>query len=132
MLAQSQTRFEFTIDEFDCPTFLVNAHDLSQGQLWKMGHFCLSWDEAVTMARDIGLEMPEVWVEVLWDERIIRHLRIDTTRCEGDVIRPAGGFAYDAFDRHVAKWVREEHLQNRGQPHNRVVLLNHLAPEATP
>ena len=100
--------------------------------IWDESNVCLSWDETVTIAQDIGLEMPEVWYDGQWDERVIRHVRIDTDRCEGYVIRTAGGFAYDAFDLHVAKWVRPEHLKNRGQPRNRVVFLNHLAPNAAP
>src|ERR671913_981822 len=38
MLAQSQARFEFPIDEFNRPTLLVNAHHLSRGQLRQIGH----------------------------------------------------------------------------------------------
>src|SRR5918993_5375255 len=38
MLAQSQARFEFPIDELNRPTLLVNAHHLSRGQLRQIGH----------------------------------------------------------------------------------------------
>ena len=38
VLTQSQSRFEFPIDEFDRPTLLVDAHHLSRGQLRQIGH----------------------------------------------------------------------------------------------
>src|ERR671912_2057715 len=43
MLAQSQARFEFPIDELNRPTLLVHAHHLSRGQLRQIGHqdFCV-------------------------------------------------------------------------------------------
>ena len=38
MLAHSQARFEFPIDELNRPTLLVNADDLSRRQLRQIGH----------------------------------------------------------------------------------------------
>lgn len=38
MLAQSQTRFEFPIDDLDRPALLVDAHHLPRGQLRQIGH----------------------------------------------------------------------------------------------
>jgi hypothetical protein len=43
VLAQAQARFQLPVHQLDCPTLLVDAHDLARRQLGQIGHqdFCL-------------------------------------------------------------------------------------------
>jgi hypothetical protein len=38
VLAQPQARFQLPVHELDCPTFLVDAHDLARCQRGQIGH----------------------------------------------------------------------------------------------
>ena len=38
VLAQAQARFQFPVHHLDCPTFLVDTHDLARRQCGQIGH----------------------------------------------------------------------------------------------
>lgn len=55
--------------------------------------------------------MPRVLYRGVFDEEKIKEIEIDSEKQEGYVVRTARGFHYDQFDRHVAKYVRKNHVQ---------------------
>ncbi len=76
------------------------------------GGWCWDWDPTVELAQLIGLQT----VPVLWRGSFNRqfmekfHERLDLTRQEGYVIRPAAGFDFRDFSSSLAKWVRKDHI----------------------
>ncbi|MFJ8014425.1 RNA ligase family protein [Streptomyces sp. NPDC096339] len=75
------------------------------------GDHCLDWDSTVRFLRGLGVPVPRVLWRGVFDERVLRKLRLDTTRQEGYVVRTVAGFAREDFGRRVAKWVRGGHVQ---------------------
>jgi predicted kinase len=78
--------------------------------LWDAQH-CLDWDSTVRFLRGLGIPTPRVLWRGVYDERVIRGLRLDTSRQEGYVVRTADGFEFAQFAERVAKWVRPAHVQ---------------------
>jgi hypothetical protein len=79
--------------------------------IWNEHNHCLSWKDTKEWAALLGLELPPVLYEGTWDEAIIRAITLDLSKQEGYVVRTIVGFAYQDFAKHVAKWVRKEHVQ---------------------
>jgi hypothetical protein len=81
--------------------------------IWDDRNRCLSWSDTQEWAEILELELPTVFYQGLWQESIILELtqNIDSNRCEGFVVRTIEGFDFNNFDRHVAKWVRNNHVQ---------------------
>jgi predicted kinase len=75
------------------------------------GDRCLSWDATVRFATSLGIPIPKVLWRGVFDERVLRKLRLDLTRQEGYVVRAADSFTFDEFRHRVAKWVRTGHVQ---------------------
>lgn len=75
------------------------------------GDRCLSWDATVRFASELGVPTPKVLWRGVFDERVLRRLRLDLTRQEGYVVRVADGFEFADFRCCVAKWVRTGHVQ---------------------
>ncbi|MFJ1865243.1 RNA ligase family protein [Streptomyces sp. NPDC088097] len=75
------------------------------------GDHCLDWDRTVRFLRGLGIPTPRVLWRGVHDERVLRGLRIDTSRQEGFVVRPVAGFERADFGRYVAKWVRVGHVR---------------------
>lgn len=83
--------------------------------VWNEQNWCLSWDETKETAALLGLQtVPELYVGK-WDEAVIKTLFTGMSRYgleqEGYVVRICGGFSYDEFQWHVAKFVRARHVQ---------------------
>ncbi|MFC0436050.1 RNA ligase family protein [Kutzneria buriramensis] len=72
---------------------------------------CLSWDATVRFASRLGMPVPKVLWRGIFDERVLRRIKLDPTRREGYVVRVAEGFAAADFRHSVAKWVRTGHVQ---------------------
>ena len=72
---------------------------------------CLSWDATVRFASGLGIPTPKVLWRGVFDERVLRRLRLDLSRQEGYVVRAADGFEFADFRHRVAKWVRTGHVQ---------------------
>ncbi|BCB22356.1 RNA ligase family protein [Bosea sp. ANAM02] len=99
--------------------------------LWNERNFCLSWDETLEWFALIGssaglsvtpvpviydgIYAPEA-IEEAWQAYLARDIaQAEATgrplqQREGYVIRTAAGFAYRDFRKHVAKWVRPNHV----------------------
>lgn len=79
--------------------------------IWNDQNRALSWDETLEWCRLLGLSpVPELY-RGPWDADWMRALEIDTEVMEGYVVRLADGFAFEAFQDSVAKWVRAGHVQ---------------------
>ncbi|MDX2005999.1 MAG: RNA ligase family protein [Meiothermus sp.] len=98
--------------------------------IWDEHDVCLSWDEVREWAALLELPTPKEFYRGIWDEKTIRAIRVDTQTCEGYVVRTVEGFAYKDFARHVAKWVRPNHIQTDEHWMNRAVVPNKLRTES--
>jgi hypothetical protein len=84
------------------------------------GCTCLSWDDTVTYASVLGLEVVPVIKRCKWDPLYagLSGLQLagimDFTKQEGYVIRPAGAFHLKDFRNVVGKYVRKGHVQTHG------------------
>lgn len=72
---------------------------------------CLGWDETVRTLRGLGIPAPPVLWRGVFDERVLRGLKLDPSRQEGYVVRSVEGFVREEFGRRLAKWVRPHHVQ---------------------
>ncbi|RDJ35084.1 MAG: 2'-5' RNA ligase [Crenarchaeota archaeon] len=76
---------------------------------------CLSWDETEDWADLLGIKTVPILYEGLWDETEIlkcwKGKSFYGLEQEGYVVRLADRFSLDEFDKSVAKFVRENHVQ---------------------
>jgi hypothetical protein len=72
---------------------------------------CLSWNDTLSWADRLGLAMPPVLYEGLWDEKALQALIVNTASSEGYVVRLREAFLYQDFASSIAKWVRAGHVQ---------------------
>lgn len=79
--------------------------------IWDDKNHCLSWDETLEWFRVLGITTPRVIYSGVWNEKLVRSLKLDTEVVEGYVVRLAEQFHYDSFSSSVAKWVRKGHVQ---------------------
>lgn len=78
--------------------------------IWDDQNVCQSWQQTQEWAQLLDLKTPREFYRGLWNEKVISTLAIDTSRCEGYVVRTVENFAYDSFNQNVAKWVRKGHV----------------------
>lgn len=73
----------------------------------------LSWDDTVSLCKELNLEMPDVLYRGTYDEKIIKDIfkSLDKSKHEGIVVRVTDEIPYDDFKRLVGKCVRENHVQ---------------------
>ncbi len=97
--------------------------------IWNEENYCLSWLETLEWADILGLELPRVLYQGLWDEAKIKAIgeNLDCAQCEGYVVRNVEQFHYDDFAKNVAKWVRYNHVQTDENWMYREVIPNKLA-----
>ncbi len=80
--------------------------------IWQ-NEICLSWEDTLEWCELLGLKT----VPILWegppDPEIIHnfHRLIDPQTQEGFVIRAAGQFTLEDFQKNTVKWVRANHIQ---------------------
>lgn len=81
--------------------------------IWTDKNVCLSWDETLEWFTLLGIEPVPVLFDGVYEEfeALKDRMIIDTTRCEGYVLRVADEFAYHEFKRSVGKYVRRDHVQ---------------------
>lgn len=114
-----------------CGENLFARHSISYKQLesyflvfsiWTDENWCLSWGETQEYAEILGLKMVATAAKYRPDytgfsEKIadswLEKAREATEEeeCEGYVIRVSGGFDFSDFGTHIAKYVRESHVQ---------------------
>lgn len=80
--------------------------------IWNEKNVCLSWIETGEWFEMLGIHSVPVLYCGLWDEKLIRELKIDTSTSEGYVVRSTKAFQYENFTHNVAKWVRSDHVQS--------------------
>jgi hypothetical protein len=85
--------------------------------IWNERNECLSWDETKVYAELLGLKTVPVLYDGIWDINTINDLydeyKINNTdEVEGYVVRVADSFSYGLFRWSVAKFVRENHIQD--------------------
>ena len=77
--------------------------------MWN-GLTCLSWDETLDYFELMGIITPRIMYDGIWDENLVRNLKIDTEVQEGYVVRIADSYEYGDFRNVVGKWVRQGHI----------------------
>jgi len=98
--------------------------------IWDDQNMCLDWVQTLEWAALLGLTTPKTMYTGLWDEKYISHMPVDTVRCEGYVVRTTESFPYHAFNKHVAKWVRKQHVTTQDEHWmHREVVPNKLAKD---
>lgn len=95
--------------------------------IWDDQNRCLSWPQTMEWAALLDLKLPREFFHGLWREELISKLSVDIDHCEGFVVRTLQGFSYEDFDRHVAKWVRKNHITTDPNWMNQEIITNHLA-----
>lgn len=80
--------------------------------MWNEKNNCLSWDETVEYCAILDLKTVPVLYRGIWDEKKIRELYNESKRdtMEGYVVRTVDGFHYKDFGKHLAKFVRKNHV----------------------
>lgn len=74
---------------------------------------CLHYDDVISYAQKLDLPMPKVLYRGVFDEKTLRSIanNIDTSICEGYVIRVVESFNSNDMKNCVSKFVREGHVQ---------------------
>ena len=97
--------------------------------IWDEGNRCLGWDETVEWAELLGLHTVPVLYDGVFDRTWFDDFVCDPEVSEGYVVRLAEGFAFEAFGRGVAKWVRAGHVQTDKHWMHQPVVPNGLLEE---
>ena len=118
-----------------CGENLYARHSIAYDQLpsffmvfsiWASNNMCLSWDDTVAWAKMTDLvTVPEIERGIFNGDRL-QSLIFDTNKIEGYVVRLASSFSYGDFDRSVAKWVRESHVQTDEHWMHKAVVPNQM------
>lgn len=90
------------------------------------GDVCLSWDETSEWCQLLELETVPVLYRGQWDEAAIKACWHGQSAFgeeqEGYVVRNAGRFRFDEFQRHIAKYVRPAHVTtNQHWMHEKII-----------
>jgi hypothetical protein len=85
--------------------------------IWNEKNKCLSWDETKVYCELLGLKTVPVIYDGLWDineinDRYDKYKINNEDEVEGYVVRIADSFSYGQFRNSVAKFVRENHVQD--------------------
>ena len=82
--------------------------------IWNEENKCLSWDETMEWAELLQIQPVISLYRGIWNENAIRNAYSEyalSNESEGFVVRLADSFAYEEFDKSVAKFVRKNHVQ---------------------
>jgi hypothetical protein len=72
---------------------------------------CLSVDDALDWCNLLGLKFVPIWYRGAWNLDLVKNWQIDLDTQEGYVVRNVEPYQYDDFQRNVAKYVRNGHIQ---------------------
>lgn len=99
--------------------------------IWDRDNYCLSWAQTQEWAQILDLELPKVIYQGLWDEARIKAIanNLDSSICEGFVVRKVKQFHYNDFAQNTAKWVRPHHVQTDEHWMYREVIPNQLSTD---
>ena len=81
--------------------------------VWDDTNTCLDYGTTLTFCEELGLKHVPVIYEGKYDEKFLRELPNSPLLDghEGYVVRTFGSFKYEDFNKHVAKYVRANHVQ---------------------
>jgi len=108
-----------------CGENLFAAHSINYDNLesyfyafsaWTDLNYCVDWDTTVELLSTIiGIKTVPILYDGIWDVDKIKSCWTGVSKCggqqEGYVVRMADRFNYNNFDKNVAKFVRENHVQ---------------------
>lgn len=94
--------------------------------IWDKNNICLSWDETLDWAELLDIEVVPTIYRGVWDENVIRNIKINTNKSEGYVVRITEEFHYSQFKNSVAKFVRKHHVRTRGLHSRKNIIKNKL------
>ncbi|MGE7695473.1 RNA ligase family protein [Lysinibacillus sp. NPDC094177] len=98
--------------------------------IWNEKNICLSWDETVDYAAELGIETVPVLYRGIFDEEKIKKTFTGKSLLggeqEGYVIRNASAFHYDDFRFNLGKFVRQNHVRTSEHWLNEEVIPNQL------
>ncbi|GBG14472.1 TonB-dependent receptor [Novimethylophilus kurashikiensis] len=99
--------------------------------VWTEQNIALSWDDSLEIFELLGVApVPELFRGVYSDALVEREAKkLDTAHDEGLVVRLAGAFHYDDFNKSIAKWVRDNHVTTDKHWMHQMVAPNELAHE---
>ena len=79
--------------------------------IWNEKNECLSWDETIEWCKLFELECVEVLYRGVYDENLIKNIKLDYTKQEGYVVMLVDSFNYKDFSKCVAKAIRAGHVK---------------------
>lgn len=122
-LIREMQKFAYNIPEGYriCGEYLFAQHSIPYDSLpsyflvfsvWD-GDTCLSWDDTEIICEELGLQTVPVLWRTQYNTTEIKALaeKVTARGGEGIVVRYAGEFKYDEFDKNLAKYVRKNHVQ---------------------
>ena len=96
--------------------------------IWTDKNECLSWDDTLDWCKLLNLKsVPELY-RGKFDLVILQNLakELDSSICEGFVVRPLKQFSFSDFNKLVCKWVRENHVQSNRHWRSQLIVPNGL------
>lgn len=95
---------------------------------WNDRNWCLSWDDTLVLFEELDVVPVDVLYRGPFDVKVLKGIvdSLDLTQVEGIVVRKAGEFHYDDFQRSCAKWVRKNHVRTSEHWMKQAVVPNKL------
>lgn len=96
--------------------------------VWDNNNVCLSWDDTVQWFNLLGIVSVPILYDGAWDEKTIQNLWNESMaeQHEGYVVRVADSFSFDQFSTHIAKFVRNNHVQTHKHWRHQQLIANKL------
>lgn len=96
--------------------------------IWNEMNEALSWDDTEFWADLFGFPTVKVLYRGEFSLKKVEEIvsKLDTSKQEGIVVRPAASFKFDDFSKVVAKWVRNNHVQTNKHWSKQKVVPNKL------
>jgi len=100
--------------------------------IWNDHNVCLNWDETLEWFKMLGITPVEQLYRGIWDEKLVESLIMANGSFmgegeEGYVVRTVEEFKYEDFQKHLAKYVRKNHVQTDEHWMNKEIVKNGLA-----
>jgi hypothetical protein len=89
----------------DLPSYFLGFN------IWDNRNYCLSWMETLEYFDYLKIQTPETLYCGMYNESVIRSIKLNEVKDEGYVLRTTGDFTYGDFKKYVGKYVRAKHVQ---------------------
>lgn len=89
----------------DLPTYFMGF------SIWDDSNVCLSWEETKEWFNLLDVTPVPVIYYGVFDEALLRNLKLNWAQQEGYVVRLADRISYEDFSHKAAKFVRKNHVQ---------------------